>query len=119
MKSLEEIYCQENRCAAEEFPRRVFGECLYRHAVPFVPLLGGYRSAFFAADRGLILAAGRATRRAHVQASIVDYFSDSESRGWLKSRLNLRISTRRLVRLSKQYLPASDTRPPMGDAKQG
>ena len=116
-KTLDQLYCEDRNCAVEDFPHRVFRECLYRHALPLVPLMGGYHSNFFAADRGLILAAARAVRRAEVREGIVEYFVDPGSRGWFKKRLNLRVSTRRLLRLSKRYLPESNTRPPMGEAQ--
>ena len=119
MKSLEELYCDEHRCALEEFPRRVFWECLYRHALPFVPFVGGFGSDFFAADRGLILEAGRAFSRGQVREGIIDFFRDPGNQGWFKARCNLRISTRRLVRLSNRYLPGADSRAPIGETVPG
>jgi len=115
MKSLEKLYCEEHRCTLEEFPQCAFRECLHRHARPFAPLLGGFRAKYFAADRGLIIAAGRAAKRSEVRAAIDDYFNEPDNRRWLRARLNMRLSTRRLVGLANRYLPGSGSRSPVSE----
>jgi hypothetical protein len=115
MKSFETLLCEKDGCKPDEFVKKVFWHCLTRHALPFVPLLGGYRSDFFAADRELIESAGRAVQLGQVREEIAAFFMDSGNRGFWRRTANIRLSTTRVTRLSKCYLPRVDTRSPVGD----
>jgi hypothetical protein len=116
VKSFQEHFCVEHNCSAEEFLGKVFWLCLNRHAVPFVPFLGGFRSGYFEADRELISSAGRSVNFDQVRGEIRDFFMDPNNRGWLRKRFNMRLSTTRLKRLARRYLPDAESRSPIGGA---
>ena len=60
MKSFQRAFCEAHRCSEDAFAQTVFRRCLHRHALPLAPLLGGLQAKYFAADRDLIVHAGRA-----------------------------------------------------------
>ena len=111
MKTFEEAFCKEHRCDPERFRRKVFWRTLPRHAWPFVPFLGGFNSRFFTADRELLSGVSRAENMNRVRDEILDYFMDSQNRGWLHNVANIRVSTHRLKRLAKEYLPDPGSNP--------
>ena len=114
-KSFQELFCEAQRCTEGEFARKVFWRALYPHAWPLVPLLGGFRSDYFVADRELLTGAGRATTMDQLRTEIVDYVMDANNRGWLRQRVRVRVSTTRLRRLARQYLPGSDSKEPFAE----
>ena len=111
--TFEQAFCADHKCNEIEFRRRVFWYTLPPHAVFVAALLGGYRSRFFTADREFIAASARATTVDHIREEIHDYIMDSNNRGWLRRRLLIRISARRLKALARTYLPDPGSRPPM------
>jgi len=115
MKSFQELFCVEHGCSSEDFTEKVFWECLNRHAIPFVPFLGGFWSGYFAADRELISCAGRAVNLGQVRVEIGDFFMDPNNRGWLRKRFQIRLSTTRLKRLARRYLTDAESQSPVGD----
>lgn len=116
MKSFRELFCEERSCSAEQFSRKVFWQCLHRHAAFVAPILGGFRSEYFSIDRELIEGAGRAIRMSQVRQEVRDYFSNSRNRGWLRRRANVRLSAKRLMPLASKYLPGADILPPFDGA---
>ena len=112
LKSFQELFCGEQQCPEGKFARKVFWRALYPHAWPFVPFLGGFRSDYFAADRELISGAGRATTMIQLRVEIADFVMDANNRGWLRQRFHVRISTTRLKRLARRYLPGEDSQAP-------
>jgi|ERR1019366_9483555 hypothetical protein len=116
-KSFQELFCEQQRCNDGQFVRKVFWRSLYPHAWPFVPLLGGFGSDYFAADRELIACVGRVTTVSQLQTEIVDFFLDANNRGWFRQRIRVRVSTTRLKRLARRYLAAGDSQAPfVGEA---
>jgi hypothetical protein len=112
VKSFQDLFCEEHRCKEDEFSGKVFWRALYPHAWPFVPFLGGCRSDYFAADRELISGAGRATTMIQLRTEIADFVMDANNRGWLRQRARVRVSTTRLKRLARRYLPGEDSPAP-------
>jgi len=66
-------------------------------------------SDYFNADRELIRGAGSAVTMAQVKEEIRDYFLTAHNGGWLRRIWSVRVSTNRLRRLARIYLP--DPRP--------
>ena len=112
LKSFQELFCEEQRCNEGQFARKVFWRSLYSHATIFVPLLGGFRSEYFVADRELISGAGRATTMAQLRTEIADFVMDANNRGLLRQRVRVRVSATRLKRLARRYLPPDDSQAP-------
>ena len=113
VKTFERIYCEESRCDAAQFRRKIFWLTLPPHALPFVPLLGGFNSRYFTADRDLLSGVSRAVTVNQVREEIRDYFADSQNRGWLRTVAHIRISSHRLKRLAKEYLPDPGSNSPI------
>ena len=105
VKTLEEVYCAQHRCTPASFRRRVFWSTLHRHALPFAPLL--LLGNHFTADHDLIAACGRAQSLRQIREELEDHRYHPQNTGWLRRRLALRISTHRLRRLARDYLPGS------------
>ncbi len=105
-QTFKELFCAEHKCPHDQFVRKVFWRCLHRHAVLFAPLVGGYRSSYFVADRELIERAGNAVHMAEVKESIEYFFIDADNRRWARQGLDLRLSSLRLRRLAQEYLRA-------------
>jgi hypothetical protein len=112
MKTFEELYCKANQCTPADLSRRVFWKCLYRHAVPLAPLILTFNSRYFDADKRLIEDVAKAERMNQVWEAVREYFIDPRYRGWGRRKGNIRISARRLIGLTREYLPPSGTPPP-------
>jgi hypothetical protein len=104
-KTFEEVYCAHHRCTAQEFSRGIFWLALHRHALPLAPLL--LWGKYFAADRELIVACGRARSMRQIREEIEQHGCHPHNVGWLRQRCAIRISIRRLHRLARNYLPGS------------
>lgn len=114
MKTWEEAYCDRHRCTPAQFRRRVFWFALHRHAVPLAPLL--LIGEHFAADHDLIIACGRVKTMRHIWEELEDHRCHPQNIGWLRRQAGLRVSTHRLRRLARDYLPDSATLPAAIDA---
>jgi hypothetical protein len=112
IQTFEEKFCAKHRCSSAEFSRRVFWRCLHRHAVPVAPVILALRPAYFAADLELIADVRRAVKMNQVWEAIREYFLNPRHQGWLRKRANVRVSARRLINLSREYLPSSGSPPP-------
>lgn len=119
MKTLEEAFCKDHRCDTERFKQVVFWRTLPRHAVFFVPFLGGFNARHFAADRELLERVSRSETMNQVRRELRDYFTDSQNRGWLRTAATIRVSSRRLMRLARLYLPDPGATPPDAAQKTG
>jgi len=105
VKTLEQIFCEERRCAPDRFRRRLFWQSLPVPIRPIAWILGGYGSPMFAADRELIDAVGLAHTVEDVREDVRDYFMNSENRRLARRVFRLRISTQRMKTIAKSYLP--------------
>jgi hypothetical protein len=112
MKTFEELFCEANKCTPAEYPRKVFWKCIYRHAIPIAPLIFLFNSSHFDADRELITHVRGAQKMNQVWEEVRDYFINPKHSGWLRRRANIRISARRLIGLTREYLPSSGSPPP-------
>jgi hypothetical protein len=90
----------------EQAELRLFREALYPEARWLGPLLR-LRRGHFDPDWRFVRAAGRATTMDEFQVEVRHYSDDKAHRGWLRGRLRLRVSVRRLRRIARELLPAS------------
>ena len=112
MKTFVEIYCAEQRCAPRTFAWRVFWRCLHRCALPIAPLALVLFPHHFAPDWELLRAAARCASLRQLDEEIRDFVADSANRSWWRRVARVRLSTQRVRRLARRYLPAP-TRPPV------
>jgi hypothetical protein len=111
MKTLEELYCEANKCTPEEFSGKVFWQCLYRHAWPFVPFLMLLNSKYFDADKEMIREIRNARKMSQVWEEVRAYFVNPRHVGWMRRRANIRLSARRVINLAREYLPSTGSPP--------
>lgn len=111
-QTLEERFCAKHGCSAEEFPSKVFWMCLHRHAVILAPPLLLFKRDYFAADHELVAGIRRAVKMSEVWEEVRAYFLHPKHQGWLRKRANVRISVRRVINLSRDFLPSSGPPPP-------
>jgi hypothetical protein len=107
LNTFRELYCDARRCRREEFVAHVFWRCLERPAVPLALFVGLLRPGYFAADRELILAAGRARTLREINEELADFARDPRNRGFGRGLLRLRVSADRLRRLARAQLPTA------------
>ena len=112
MRTFEEIYCERHNCSPKEFSRRLFWKCLHRRAVPIAPVILLVNWDYFFPDRDLISQVRRSEKLNQVWEELREYFIHPNHQGFLRRRLNIRLSGRRLINIAKQYLPASGSPPP-------
>jgi hypothetical protein len=112
-QTFEEKFCDKHQCPPADFTRRVFWKCLHRHAVPVAPLIMLFDKDYFAADYELINEVRPAVRMNQVWEGVREFFLSPKHQGWLRKRGNIRISARRLITLSREFLPATGSPPPV------
>jgi hypothetical protein len=100
-------FCERYRCSMEDFDRRVFWKCLYRHALPLAAFLCWTNREFFQPDIDLIhsLASTTTFSEVRAEASFIRHDQRMQS-GFLRGTLRIRISGRRLAALACRTLSA-------------
>jgi hypothetical protein len=106
VNTFRELYCAACRCRPEDFGRRLFWRCLHRSAVPLAPALLVANPEFFAPDRELIDAVGRASTLKEVSEEARCFALDARNREWWRRRAHVRVSTHRLQALARVFLAA-------------
>jgi hypothetical protein len=101
MKTLAESYASKYGGSPTDAGQRLFWRCLYRRAVPFLPILFLLRPRHFQPDRDLVERAAGARSLRQVNEEINDYRSDPANLHWLRQHANLRLSTRRLQHIAR------------------
>ena len=91
----------------EDFNRRVFWKCLYRHALPLAAFLFWTNREFFRPDLELIQSLSSTTTFSEVKAEASFVRHDQRMQdGFLRGTLRIRISGRRLANLASTTLCA-------------
>ncbi|HTZ21581.1 MAG TPA: hypothetical protein VMC06_11935 [Opitutaceae bacterium] len=88
-----------------QYENTVLRLCLYRKALVLRPLLQCYNRNYFAPDRDFIRRVGKIRRREELTRELDEFYYHPKNRGWLRRRLNLRISCRKLVALAREVMP--------------
>jgi len=112
VKTFEEIFCEKHQCSPREFSDKLFWKCLHRRAIPVAPVILLFNSGYFFPDRSLIAQVRRAERMNQVWEELREYFIHPNHQGFLRRKLNIRLSGRRLIETAKEYLPSSGSPPP-------
>ncbi|MBW8781070.1 MAG: hypothetical protein JF599_04175 [Verrucomicrobia bacterium] len=106
-----ESFCAQHRIAPEQFVQAVFKKALYRRARVFAPALRFFNHDYFAADFDLIYGVEHLRRVRDFTAEAERFNEHPGNRGWLRRRLCLRVSTKRLKALMRETLAHSTVRP--------
>jgi hypothetical protein len=103
-----ELYCARKRIAPSAASERLFRDALYPHARPFVALFRLVRRRYFQADREFIEDVGYLRSLEDFSLALGCYLEHPDNRGYLRRRLHLRVSARRLLRIVRSvFTPAA------------
>lgn len=117
MASFSELYCRRHGIERARYADTMFWRCLHRRAQVFAFLIRPLAPDFFQADYELIHSVGEITSTKSLPDELANFSLHPSNRGWLRRRLKLRISGRRLYRVVAEILPGkgehSGTIPPI------
>ena len=102
-------YCQTNQCRPSRFGGWLFWRCLHRHALPVALLIAPFVKIAFRLEFNAIDDAGRAESVDEL-AMVANEFSDRcrLDGGFLRRRLYLRLSGKRLMEFGSKYLTKAE-----------
>lgn len=92
-----DLYCQRTGVARSEFVTDLLDRTIYPHARPFVRLLQAANPDFFLPDHGFIEDVSLMRRPAQFALAVRRFLTDARNETFLRDRLRLRISVRRMV----------------------
>ena len=110
MRTFAELFCEQHHVAPSNFVRAIFWRCLHRRALPFAPFVVLLHSRYFIVDYDLVSNVGALTCMSYLDEEIDDFHADTRNRGFVRRRLKIRISGRRLCHVAHSVL--GDTRFP-------
>ena len=109
-KTFQEAFCELHQCPPAEFTGRVFWLCLYPQARPFAWLLRILIPGLFREDFTMLRQVALDTDLDQVEASLKDFqYVNSGTRSFFRTRLRIRVSSRRLYTLAQKFLPRQGT----------
>ena len=97
------LFCEKFQCASREFPRQLFLSCLHRHARPLAGIVLKMHPGTFREDFSFIADLATASSHAEVRMEL-DRFRgrNLRDRNWLRKSFSLRISGKRVLKLSRK-----------------
>jgi hypothetical protein len=99
------LYCRRRGIAPSAFARDLLLRSVYPHTRPLVTLLTQLNRGYFEADYEFIVDVGQLRRRTDFGAAAESYISHPANKGFIRRRLKLRISVRRMLELVEDVLP--------------
>ena len=107
VNTLSEHFAALHPARPAEVARRLFWACLHRRGLVLVPILAVACRDFFAADRALLERVARVRTVEELEEEIHDFRTDARNQTWWRKVGRVRVSTRRLRRVVRPYLPAA------------
>ena len=101
-----ELFCRQHQLPPQRYQEAMLRSCLSRRAGILRPLLTLLSRRYFAPDYELILRVGLLMSPDALSDEIDDFLRHPANRGFLRSVLRLRLSTRQLRRLFNQLMPS-------------
>ncbi len=99
------LYCRRRGIAPSAFARELLLRSIYPHARPLFGLLTHLDRGHFEADLEFIVDVGQLRRRTDFGDAAESYLSHPANKGFLRRRLKLRISIRRMLAIVADILP--------------
>lgn len=97
------LFCLHFHCSIQEFEQQLFSRCLHWHVRPLFRLLRRWNSEFFAEDVGLARDVATAASHGEVLTELNRFYGRNvRDRNWLRKTFSLRLSGKRVLRLSRQ-----------------
>ena len=114
-RTFAEIFCSHRAVPPARFAPVLLRETYYPHAAALATLVRLLSPVGFSLDHELIRGVGLISRRDQLAGLLTDFRIDPRNRGWLRSRLRLRVSTRRVQRIVYALMPGEPgEKPPSG-----
>jgi hypothetical protein len=102
-RTFKKMFCQRFKCSPEDYESRLFWGTLHRHAFPVAGLLSRMDPEFFREDEDLIRELAAAASHKEVIAELNRFFGRNvRDRNWLRKWFSLRISGKRVLKLSRK-----------------
>jgi hypothetical protein len=98
------LYCAYRKIDQGDYDKAVLSETLYPHAKWVAPLVRALWPRHFVADHDFVEAVGKLRRFREFFNESEDFVHHPDNAGFLRSTLNLRISSRRMRRLVREVL---------------
>jgi len=98
------LYCAQRKIEQVDFDKAVLSETLYPHAKWFAPMVRLIWPRHFVADHDFVEAVGKLRRFREFFNESEDFAHHPDNVGFLRSTLNMRISSRRMRRLVREVL---------------
>jgi hypothetical protein len=106
-----ELFCQKRDLTPDRFVEEVLAQALYPHAHILYVLLVWLHRDYGAADLDFVNGVGRLARLPDFWVEAEEYAYHPRNFGFLRQRLRIRVSARRLRRLMKRTLHGTTTEP--------
>jgi hypothetical protein len=104
-------FCQRFNTPIAQFETKLFRACLYRHALTLAGLIDAINPGFFEEDLEVIQQIAYATSSAEVESELRHFRSFNRmSDHWLRTKLRIRLSGKRLARIVHQVFDEAGTR---------
>lgn len=95
-----QLFSQKWGMSADQFERKLFTKCLFRHAVPFAWLLQKWNPDFFREDFDMLRDVANARNTDEVLGEVNRFFGrNARDKNFLRTTFYLRISGKRLLRV--------------------
>lgn len=102
-KDFRALFCESYRCSIQTYQPQLFSRCLHRHARPFAGILARLSKTFFHEDLGFIGDVATAASHGEVVTELNRFYGRNvRDRNWLRRTFALRISGKRVLRLSRR-----------------
>jgi hypothetical protein len=97
------LFCEKFQCSPDSFESQLFSRSLHRHAVMLAGPLSRMIPEFFREDMGLINDLATAVSHGEVLTELNRFYGRNvRDRNWLRKTFSLRISGKRVLRLSRK-----------------
>ena len=102
-RNFRSVFCEKFQCSPQEYEQQMFSRCLHRHTVPLARFLSKLNPDFFREDTGLIQDLATAGSHGEVLTELNRFYGRNvRDRNWLRKKFSLRISGKRVLRLSRK-----------------
>ena len=103
------LYCERFACSIQQFERQFLSRSLHRHARPFARLISRLSPAFFHEDCGFIRDLASASSHGEVVMELNRFYGRNvRDDNWFRKTFSLRISGKRVLRLSRKLFRSQE-----------
>ena len=98
-----QLFSEVSGIGAEQFERKLFSHCLFRHALPFAWLLQKWEPSFFREDFEMLRDIATARNTEEVISELNRFYGrNARDKGILRTAFYLRVSVKRVLRFYRK-----------------